>query len=123
MPKQNQKLTQKQIKQLDKQIVRQLTQVCHLAQNEIDGFEWLTHVVDYANLAKSLKVILVFATSEQRVNAQREHANKIKAWVVEYLQPLDITFSNIDKQIQFDSEQACNNQHNGNWQYRLTCLH
>ena len=122
MPKQNQKLTQKQIKQLDKQIVKQLTQVCHLAQNEIDGFVWLTHTVDYANLDKSLNVIFVFETSEQQKSAEHENANKMKAWVVEHLQPLNIKLSNIDKQIQFDSEQACDAQHNGNWQHRLACF-
>lgn len=122
MPKQNQKLTQKQIKQLDKQIVQQLTQVCHLAQNEIDGFVWLTHTVDYANLDKSLKVIFVFATTEQKASAEHENADKMKAWVVEYLQPLGIKLNNADKQIQFDSEQACDAQHNGNWQHRLSCF-
>ncbi|WP_440903192.1 Fis family transcriptional regulator [Catenovulum sp. SX2] len=121
MPKPNQKLTQKQIKQLDKQIVKQLTQVCHIAQNEIDGFVWLTHTVDYANLDKSLKVIFVFATTEQQASAEGEYANKMKAWVVEYLQPLEIKLYNADKQIQFDSEQACDAQHNGNWQHRLAC--
>ncbi|WP_016956977.1 hypothetical protein [Catenovulum agarivorans] len=122
MPKQNQKLTQKQIKQLDKQIVRQLTQLCHLAQNEIDGFVWLTHVVDYTNLDKSLKVIFVFATTEQQVRAEAENANTMKTWVVEYLQALEIKLNNVDKQIQFDSEQACDAQHNGNWQHRLACF-
>lgn len=116
------KLTQKQIKQLDKQIVRQLTQVCHLAQNEIDGFVWLTHTVDYTNLDKSLKVIFVFTTSELQTCAEAESANKMKAWVVEYLQALEIKLNNADKQIQFDSEQACDAQHNGNWQHRLACL-
>jgi len=47
-------------RKLEREIIRELTQVCEAAKFDHDGFIWLTHEVDYLRFPKSLKVTLVF---------------------------------------------------------------
>lgn len=47
-------------KKLDREIIRELTQVCEDAKFDHEGFIWLTHDVDYQRFPQSLKVTLVF---------------------------------------------------------------
>jgi len=44
-------------KKLDNQLIKLLTEVCETALEDFSGFQWLTHIVDYSNFPKSLKVI------------------------------------------------------------------
>jgi hypothetical protein len=48
-------------KKTDQQIVRALTAVCESAKDDVEGFEWLTHEVDYQRFPESLQVTLAFA--------------------------------------------------------------
>ncbi|MGM7319143.1 hypothetical protein [Idiomarina sp. ST10R2A5] len=50
-------------KKLEREIIRELTQVCEAAKFEYEGFIWLTHEVDYQRFPQSLKVTLVFNES------------------------------------------------------------
>ncbi|MTJ00947.1 hypothetical protein [Idiomarina piscisalsi] len=47
-------------KKREREIIRELTQVCEAAKFEHEGFIWLTHEVDYQRFPQSLKVTLVF---------------------------------------------------------------
>lgn len=47
-------------KKIDNHLRLVLTQVCEIALKDIDGFQWLTHRVNYANFPRSLKVVCVF---------------------------------------------------------------
>lgn len=47
-------------RKLDNQIIKALTQVCEDAKSDSQGFEWLTHTVDYRRFPQSLQVTLVF---------------------------------------------------------------
>ncbi len=115
-------LTKKQIKQTEKQIVKQLTQVCHLALAELDGFCWLTHLVDYQNINASMQVVCVFQTEED-INNLEENKQKLINWVEAYLKQINIKLARPARQIQFDSEQACAAHHQGDWDRRLMARH
>ncbi|RUO73651.1 hypothetical protein [Idiomarina seosinensis] len=47
-------------KKLEREIIRELTQLCEAAKFDHEGFIWLTHEVDYRQFPQSLKVTLVF---------------------------------------------------------------
>ena len=118
------KLTKKQIKQTEKQIIASLTQVCHQAQVKVKGFEWLTHLVDYDNLTKSLIIVCIFDSQENLKKAEdNQMLNQMNMWIVASLAKLNIRLHKPASQIRFDSEQACNEQHQGNWERRLTMNH
>jgi len=107
-------------KTLETTIVKALTQVCEQSLKEINGFQWLTHLVNYKDFPRSLTVICVFETQDQLANLstslQQEY---LLGLIVERLSASGIRLPNPLKQIKFDSEEACNNQHAGNWQRRL----
>ncbi|RUO29239.1 hypothetical protein CWE12_09650 [Aliidiomarina sedimenti] len=47
-------------KKTDREIIRQLTDLCEAAKDTHPGFIWLTHEVNYQRFPQSLKVVLVF---------------------------------------------------------------
>ncbi|MCU4677056.1 Fis family transcriptional regulator [Catenovulum sp. 2E275] len=107
-------------KKLDKKIIKQLTKVCHTAQIEIHGFEWLTHLVDLQNPDKSLTVICVFNTDESLLSAKNKGLlEQLNQWIMKELGDIGIKLHKPKLQIEFDTEQACEAQHQGNWEKRL----
>ena len=108
-------------KKTDNQIRQALTEVCEIALKEIEGFEWLTHTVNYDNFPQSLKVICVFDTKDS-LNAFTQSAeNQVLATLVQSkLQTLNIKFKDISKHIKYDTEEACEEVHDGNWAKRLS---
>lgn len=108
-------------KKIDNQLRLVLTQVCETALKEIDGFQWITHLVDYSNLPKSLKVICIFDTNEQlSAFTTSSDNNVLRAAILSKLNGIGIKLKSIDGSISYDSEENCAKQHNGNWANRLT---
>lgn len=107
-------------KRLENTIVTLLTKVCEQSLKSIDGFQWLTHLVNYKDFPRSLTIICVFDTQDQ-VSKLLSSANYdyLVRMLVEQLQSAGISLTNIQKQIKFDSEEACNLQHAGKWNRRL----
>lgn len=107
-------------KTLENTIVKVLTQVCEQALKEIKGFQWLTHLVNYKDFPRSLTIICVFDSQDlldKLSNSSKQ--DYMLSMIVESLSASGIRLPNPQKQIKFDSEEACNNQHSGNWQRRL----
>ena len=108
-------------KKIDNQICKALTEVCENALEDFTGFEWLTHLVDYSNFPKSLKVICVFDTNESlaRFLATRE-SQDLASIVQKNLLEIDVSINDMAKHIAFDTEENCENNDRGNWQKRLS---
>lgn len=107
-------------KKLDNQIRIALTQVCETALKQIEGFEWLTHTVNYTQFPQSLKVVCVFDTNEQLTGyLTSTQKQQLAELVKQELLSLNIKIKNIDKHIAYDTEENCTEQHNGNWAFRL----
>lgn len=51
-------------KKVENQLRIALTEVCEAALKNGNGFQWLTHQVNYSNFPKSLQVICVFDINE-----------------------------------------------------------
>lgn len=47
-------------KKTDREIIKQLTDLCEAAKDTHTGFIWLTHEVNYQRFPQGLKVVLVF---------------------------------------------------------------
>lgn len=107
-------------KTLENTIVKVLTQVCEQSLKSIDGFQWLTHLVNYKDFPRSLTVICVFDTNDQvsKLLTSSNH-NDLVNMIGEKLKSAGIQLPNVQQQIQFDSEEACNVEHAGNWKRRL----
>lgn len=111
-------------KKTERILCDKLTEVCEETlitnQAKAEGFEWLTHTVNYQNVSASLKVICVFDTVAAMQKAENNHiGNELRQLIINKLAEQRIVFNNSIKQISFDNEEACETQHQGNWNVRF----
>lgn len=108
-------------KKLDNQLRQSLTDVCEIALQELAGFQWLTHTVDYSRFPQSLKIICVFDTNDELqgyLESDKKHL--LKGLIEGELRNLNIKLPNISMQVFYDTEESCRDQHDGNWAQRLS---
>lgn len=98
-------------------IVSCLTDVCESAKIDFPGFQWLTHLVDYQRFPQSLQVICVFENEDQLLSSNKE---ALQQNIKEALLSIDIVLLHPKRQISFDSEEACQKRHGGDWQARMS---
>lgn len=103
-------------KKLDKAIRDALNDACEIALDRDDGFRWLTHEVNYKSFPASLRIVCVYERDEQLHKAGIEWLREL---INSQLQTIDIRLKDASKQISFDTEQACERDHGGNWAKRL----
>ncbi len=107
-------------KKLDNQICKVLTNACETAKSQVDGFQWLTHLVNYNQFPESLLIICIFDTKTELEQAQQESQNLVIVSLIKNeLKQINIRFNDIKSHVLFDTEEACEVQHNGNWQKRF----
>jgi len=107
-------------KKIDNQLRLALTDVCETALKEIDGFQWLTHLVNYSDFPKSLKVICVFDTNEQLSAFTSNHNQHILTSSIQIkLNEMGVKLKSMADHISYDTEENCEKNHNGNWAARL----
>jgi hypothetical protein len=117
------KVMRKTDKKLDKQIRLALTDVCETALKDVAGFQWLTHMVNYAHFPQSLKVVCVFDTVANLTKYQEVETNNYIGNLIQLeLQSIGIDIKNPAKHVSYDTEEGCEQQHNGNWAARLSYI-
>ena len=107
-------------KKIDNQLRLVLTDVCEIALKEIHGFLWLTHLVNYSNFPKSLKVVCVFDTNENLFSfMSKDSKNELASLIQVKLDDVDVKVKNVSEHILYDTEENCEKEHNGKWSVRL----
>lgn len=107
-------------KKIENRLIAALKAACEEALNTFDGFEWLTHTVNYQQFPDSLAIICVFDTDENLSKmVSEDNGIHFKALIEEKLQSADFRLKGIRKRIRFDSEEACEIEHQGCWSKRL----
>ena len=107
-------------KKIERQIVDALTDVCELALDDVIGFRWLTHSVNYKMVNRSLKITCVFENDELLTQSLAVGScERLVLLIRTHLKQVDIALD-ADEQIVFDTEQACQREHAGNWKKRLS---
>ncbi|UUO25505.1 Fis family transcriptional regulator [Colwellia sp. M166] len=108
-------------KKLDNQIIKALTEVCHHALEDIDGFQWLTHTVNFDNFPQSLKVVCVFDSNSSLTDYEKSETNHyLTTLIASKLTSIGLALNNINNQVELDSEENCRLYHAGNWHKRLS---
>ena len=108
-------------KKIENSIRKALTDVCDIARIEVDGFLWLTHLVNYDNIPDSLVVICIFDTNEQLVAAQQSGKDShIGQMIRTGLNNINIDTRYAEHLVSFDTEEDCTQEHAGKWNERLT---
>ncbi|WDU63891.1 hypothetical protein LRS56_05005 [Pseudomonas poae] len=112
--------SKREITQLERRLIAALTDACETAKAEIPGFEWLTHTVDYAAFPQSLRVIWVFDTRASKDEALATGADqRMRELTAAALSEAEVGAVRLDRCVHFDSEEACSQQHGGDWRVRL----
>jgi len=107
-------------KKLEKTLRETLTEICDIALESVPGFCWITHKVDFSRYPESLKVIAVFEDESLLSLARNAHEDQfLHSLISEKLALAGIKLGKPAKQIIFDSEEACEDAHGGDWGLRL----
>jgi small-conductance mechanosensitive channel len=114
----------KTIKKLENKLVQALTKACEEAKLHSRGFEWLTHTADYANFPASLHVRCIFDTDSSLLIAKKSGQDSdIIKLIHAALLKAGILLKHPKQHITFDTEQACDREHQGNWKKRINNTH
>ena len=107
-------------KKIDNQLRLLLTEACEIALKDIHGFQWLTHLVNYSNFPKSLKVVCVFDTDENLSCFMSQKSKTELASLIQMkLHIVDVEVKNMTNYIFYDTEQNCHKEHDDKWASRL----
>lgn len=108
-------------RKIDNQLRFVLTEVCEIALKKITGFQWLTHLVDYSDFPKSLKVVCVFDTNENlSYFMSKDGVKELTSLIQVKLHEVDVKVKNMTDYILYDTEENCKKEHNGKWADRLS---
>ncbi|ABM03506.1 putative transcriptional regulator, fis family protein [Psychromonas ingrahamii 37] len=96
-------------KKLDNQLRVALTEVCEYALKEVAGFQWVTHLVNYAHFPKSLKVVCVFDSNENLHRFMATASNhELNRLIQKKLFGIGINISSISDHVLYDTEDNYN---------------
>jgi len=105
---------------IDNNVCKALTIACEVSLHEVTGFAWLTHRADYTNFPASLVVTCIFETeTEIDVMKAQQQDKLLRITIQKQLLSVGVVMKNIKQQVHFDSEEACQQQHQGEWPQRL----
>ena len=105
---------------IDNNICKALTIACESSLHEVAGFLWLSHRANYTNFPGSLVVTCVFNTDEEVATMKAAQQDELlRAAIQKQLLKIGVVVKNIKQCVRFDSEQACDRQHDGQWAERL----
>jgi len=92
-------------KKIDKQICQALTRVCETVKIEVEGFQWLTHFVDYNQFPSSLSVICIFSSKDELEKTRKNMKDQfISELIKTELEQINIKLKNINQHILFNTE-------------------
>ena len=83
-----------------------LTEVCEQHKEQVEGFAWLTHKVDFNNVNQTLIVTFMFDSFASLRSAKAMlKTNKMATDVANALAKQNIQLKNIAKQCHFDTDE------------------
>ncbi|WP_019029752.1 hypothetical protein [Colwellia piezophila] len=105
---------------IDNNVCKALTIACESSLHDVAGFVWLTHRANYTNFPASLVITCVFNTDEE-LAAMKEAKQDVllRTSIQKQLLKIGVVVKNIKQSVHFDSEEACQRQHRGEWADRL----
>jgi hypothetical protein len=108
-------------KKTDNTVREALTKVCELALDDVPGFKWLTHFVNYRNFPSSLSVVCVFDTNDDLSSALNTHKDDyLRKLIQTELSAVGIYIRDMKQHVSFDTEEACDNENGGKWHERFS---
>ncbi len=108
-------------KHLEHELNANLGRACESARREIPGFQWVTHVMEYNEVATNIHVVWVFDSNRHLAEALRAGQEAYLNHLTETaLEASGVAVGDIRQHVDFDSEEECARAHGGDWKLRLT---
>ena len=105
---------------IERRLVKALTIACEKAKNEIPGFVWLTHTVNYEAFPASLKIVWVFDTKDSKDFALADgEAGYMVELTEKAFDKANVNVRKVATHVYFDSEEECQRTDAGHWPQRL----
>ncbi|GLS90495.1 hypothetical protein GCM10007916_15620 [Psychromonas marina] len=89
-------------KKIDNQLRNLLTQICEVALQEIQGYKWVSHKVNYARFPESLVITCTFEDLYSAENAEQQGI--LLNLIQQKLRAANIELNNVRKQVFFTSQ-------------------
>ncbi|WP_176510120.1 MULTISPECIES: hypothetical protein [Pseudomonas] len=113
-------LRKRDLARLERELVACLTDACEAAKAEIVGFSWLTHRLAPDDFPASLRITWVFEREAEKAAALAgETMARMLALTTQALDEAGVKLDHVAWHVRFDSEEACNRSHAGDWSRRL----
>lgn len=110
-------------KKLENELRKALTKVCDRMLYDIEGFIWLTHLVDFNSYPKSLRIVCVFRQDEELKRALETKQDELFCCLIQdELVRANISIKNSHQYVFFDTQEACERSDEGNWNRRFNRL-
>jgi hypothetical protein len=98
-------------KKIENLLITSLKGACEDALGVYEGFEWLTHAVNYQKYPDSLLIICMFDTNENLSKTiNKDNGDEFKALIAAKLLLGGIQLKDAGKHIKFDTEEALKNR-------------
>ncbi|WP_347332771.1 hypothetical protein [Marinimicrobium locisalis] len=109
--------------QMERQLIKTLTEACEVAKAEIPGFSWLTHDNGNQSFPAGLRVTWIFDTQADLDRAlAKGDGRRMQELTQSALEQAGLPSQLMPACLQFDSEEACRKSQDGNWLARLAQL-
>lgn len=89
-------------KKIDNKLRSALTDVCDFALQNITGYQWISHTVNYNRFPESLIITCIFDNPENAQQAQQQ--GELLNRIISALNEISVNLSTPQKQICFESE-------------------
>ena len=90
-------------KKTDKLLRQALTEICEKALDEVAGFKWLTHSVNYADFPNSLVITCMFDTEDEHLAAQACGDDQhLRSLIEDKLAKVEIKLKQAKRQVCFE---------------------
>jgi hypothetical protein len=108
-------------KKIENTLRKALTEVCETALEDVAGFKWITHFVNYSSFPASLIVVCVFDTDNALSGAvASQEDNDLRSIIKRKLNAENIHIEDVRQQVKFDTEEACERENGGKWHDRYS---
>lgn len=89
-------------KKIDNKLREVLTDVCDFALQEVAGYQWISHTVNYNSFPDSLVITCMFDNKQSADTEKRQ--GELLALINEKLNAVAISLKNPNKQISFEAQ-------------------
>lgn len=89
-------------KKIDNKLRQALTEVCDYALQHSDGYQWITHSVNFEKFPESLIITCIFSDQQSAEHAQQQ--GTLLNMIQQKLKDVAIDLHQSNKQIRFESE-------------------